>query len=84
MVKIRRKKFVFMTEFWYWEDDSFIRKLLNNFTKFMSKDSDSIFAMGTNAYNCYTNFGVEKDKIFMHPQCAVDYSKKSTFDLRSK
>ncbi|AKB29739.1 hypothetical protein MSSIT_3020 [Methanosarcina siciliae T4/M] len=84
IAKIRRKKFVFMTEFWHWEDSSFCRKLLNKFTRLVSKTSDSIFAMGTSAYTCYRNFGVDKDKIFTHPQCAVDYSKNPTFDLRSK
>lgn len=84
IAKIRRKKFVFMTEFWYWKDTTFSRTFLNRVTKYISKNSDSIFAMGTNAYNCYLNFGVSKDKIFMHPQCAVDYSTMPTFDLRSK
>lgn len=84
IAKIRRKKFVFMTEFWYWEDTSFTRQYLNKFTRHISKNSNSIFAMGTNAYNYYTNIGVDKDKVFMHPQCAVDYSKQSVFDLRSK
>ncbi|KKH27276.1 hypothetical protein DU37_05625 [Methanosarcina mazei] len=41
----KQKKIIFMTEFWYWEDTSFVRKLLNKFTKVMLKDSDSIFAM---------------------------------------
>jgi len=84
MAKIRRKKFIFMTEFWYWQDTSIIRKILNRFTKVVVKNSDSIVAMGTNAYRSCIELGIQKEKVFMHPQCAVDYSGLPVFNLRAK
>ncbi|KKG75435.1 glycosyltransferase family 4 protein [Methanosarcina mazei] len=83
-VKLRRKKFVFMTEFWRWQDTSFTRKVLNKFTRLIAKNSDSIFAMGTNAYRSYIELGVKEEKVFMHPQCAIDYSELPMFNLRVK
>ncbi|MDI9395921.1 MAG: glycosyltransferase family 4 protein [Euryarchaeota archaeon] len=82
--KARRKKFVFMTEFWRWQDISIIRKTLNKFTKIIIKNSDSIFAMGTNAYQSCLQLGAKKDKVFMHNQCAIDYSGLPKFDLKNK
>jgi len=84
MAKIRGKRFVFMTEFWYWQDTSLIRKILNRFTKIVVKNSDSIFAMGTNAYHSCIELGIKEDRVFMHPQCAVDYSGLPIFNLRAK
>lgn len=82
MAKARGKKFVFMTEFWYWQDSSFRRKILNRFTKIIIKNSDAIFAMGTNAYKSCVELEAANEKLFMHPQCAVDYSQLPRFDLR--
>lgn len=82
--KIHRKKFIFMTEFWHWQDTSFTRKILNRFTKTIIKNSDSIFAMGTNAYQSCIELGAKKDRIFMHNQCAVDYSELPKFNLKEK
>lgn len=84
LAKARRKKFVFMTEFWYWKDTSLTRKVLNKFTQIVVKNSDAVFAMGTNAYNSCINLGIRKDKVFMHPQCAVDYSKLPTSNIKFK
>ncbi|OEU41977.1 hypothetical protein BGV40_12055 [Methanosarcina sp. Ant1] len=84
IAKVRGKKFIFMTEFWYWQDKSFIRKILNRFTKIVVKNSDSIFAMGTNAYRSCIELGIKEERVFMHPQCAVDYSELPTFNLRVK
>ena len=84
MAKVRGKKFVFMTEFWRWQDTSFIRKILNRFTKVVVKNSDAIFAMGTNAYQSCIELGIKEEKVFMHPQCAMDYSKLPTFNLKVK
>jgi glycosyltransferase involved in cell wall biosynthesis len=83
LAKSRRKKFVFMTEFWYWQNTSIKRKILNKFTQIVVKNSDAIFAMGTNAYLSCLNLGISKDKIFMHPQCAVDYSNLPKSNIRS-
>ncbi|KKG51280.1 glycosyltransferase family 4 protein [Methanosarcina mazei] len=84
IARIRGKKFVFMTEFWYWQDSSLMRKILNRFTKIIVKNSDSVFAMGTNAYLSCIKSGIKEERVFMHPQCAVDYSKLSTFNLRAR
>jgi len=84
IAKVRRKKFVFMTEFWYWKDNSPARKILNRFTKVIVRNSDSIFAMGTNAYLSCLELGVNNEKLYMHPQCAVDYSGMPVFNLRMK
>ncbi|MDD3245963.1 MAG: glycosyltransferase family 4 protein [Methanosarcina sp.] len=84
MAKVRGKKFVFMTEFWHWQDTSFIRKILNRFTKVVVKNSDSIFVMGTNAYRSCIELGIKEERVFMHPQCAMDYSEFPTFNLRTK
>jgi len=80
--KISGKKFVFVTEIWCWKNASGLRKILNKFTKFIAKRSDAIFAMGTKAYNSYIEMGVDPNRIFMYPQCAVDYSGQFTFDVR--
>ncbi|AAM31802.1 putative glycosyltransferase [Methanosarcina mazei Go1] len=82
--KLSGKKFVFMKEFWHWEDTSIVRKILNKFTKVVVKNSDSIFAMGTNAYRSCIELGVKEEKVFMHPQCAVDYSGLPVFNLKKK
>lgn len=84
IAKLRRKRFVFMTEFWYWEDVSFTRKILNNFTKIVVKNSDAIFAMGTNAYNSCIKLGTKKEKVFIYPQCAVDYSRLPILNLKMR
>ncbi|AKB69081.1 glycosyltransferase family 4 protein [Methanosarcina mazei] len=68
-------KFIFMNEFWYFEDSSFTRKILNSFTKYIVKNSDFVISMGTETYQNSLRWGVEKNKMIMYPQCAVDYSK---------
>ncbi|AKB25966.1 hypothetical protein MSMTP_2497 [Methanosarcina sp. MTP4] len=84
MSKLCRNKFILITEFWYWKNTSFTRKVLNEFTKYIARSSDSIFAMGTKTYQSYLEFGVSEDKIFAHTQCSVDYSKQTSFDARKK
>ncbi len=84
ITKIRGKKFVFMTEFWYWRDTSFKRKVLNSFTKIIVRNSNAVLAMGTNAYQSCIESGTKEDRIFMHPQCAMDYSELPIFNLKTK
>lgn len=88
--KLRGKKFILVTEFWCWKSFSLSRKILNLFIKMIANNSDAILALGTKAYNAHINLGVKIDKMFVYPQCAVDYTSlpirdlKKEFDLNDK
>lgn len=84
MSKICGNKFILITESWHWRSISFTRKFLNEFTRYIAKSSGSIFAMGTKAYRSGLESGVNEKKIFMYPQCAVDYSRLATSDIRKE
>lgn len=81
--RISHKKFMQMTEFWAWIDDSTSRRLLNALNRFMSRNSDSIFAMGTKSYNSYLSMGVNANRIMMYPQCSLNYTMHPAEDLRT-
>ena len=82
--KMSQKKFVFMIEWWCWNAKSLHIKILYAFTKYILKHSDAIFAMGTKAYNSSIEIGVTHDKLFMYPQCALDYSNQFTGVIKDK
>ena len=84
IAKITGKKFIFWTEFWYFPSNTFIRRLLNLSTRFIAKHADAIIATGTKAYKAYQGLGINRDKIFTYPQCAVDYSEIPAKDLRKE
>jgi len=84
VAKIRRKKFILWTEYWHWTANNFIEKLLNSFTLFIAKHADAIIATGTKSYKAHLSVGIPSKKIFTYPQCAIDYSKTSTKDLREE
>ncbi|ETA69098.1 glycosyltransferase [Methanolobus tindarius DSM 2278] len=80
--KIKNKKFILMTEFWHWNNSSFYRKIINLSIRMIAKRSDAIFAMGTKSYSAYSSMDVSSDKLFVHPQCAVDYSNNPVKNLK--
>lgn len=84
IAKLTRKKFIYWTEFWHWENTSTTRKILNSTTFFISRHSDAVIATGTKAAQAQAGIGVDKDKIFTHPQCSVDYSQIYISDFREK
>ncbi|CAD6492196.1 MAG: D-inositol-3-phosphate glycosyltransferase [Candidatus Argoarchaeum ethanivorans] len=84
IAKITGKKFIFWTEFWSLPSNSFIKRLLNISTRFIAKHSDAVIATGTKAYKTYLKLGVPVEKIFTCPQCAIDYSRTPTKDLREE
>jgi glycosyltransferase involved in cell wall biosynthesis len=81
--RIGHKKFMQMTELWAWIDFSMYRRFLNVLNKAISRNSDSIFAMGTKSYNFYLDMGINDNKISMYSQCALDYTGCPIEDLRT-
>jgi len=81
LCKIKNSKFILMSEFWYWRDSSFYRRFVNMLTRTIAKRSDAIFSMGTKSCKSYFSMGVNPNKLFMYPQCAIDYSNNSVHDL---
>jgi glycosyltransferase involved in cell wall biosynthesis len=80
--RISNKKFMQLTEFWLWIDYPVYRIFLNKLNRIMSRNSDSIFAMGTKSYESYLEMGVNPNKIIMYPQCSLDYSNKPTENFK--
>jgi len=85
LAKLTGKKLIFWTEYWYWDNDTVIKRLRNLFSKFMARHTDALIATGTQSYEFNLSIGVSKEKMFTYPQCAVDYSNTSnTKDLRKE
>ncbi|MEA1894779.1 MAG: glycosyltransferase family 4 protein [Euryarchaeota archaeon] len=84
IAKITGKKFVLWTESWCWTSNNLTRRLLDLFTIFIAKHADAVIATGTQAYNSHLNIGVGKEKMFTHPQCAIDYSEAPIKDIRKE
>lgn len=84
IARITGKKFILLTEYWHWTSNSYPERLLNLFTRFIAKRADAIIATGTKSYEAHLGFGVENEKNFKCIQCALDYSKLPTKDLRKE
>ena len=84
IARITGKRFILLTEYWYWASNSIIERLLNLFTIFIAKHADAIIATGTKSYEAHRSLGVNSEKIFKCIQCALDYSKLPTKDLRKE
>ena len=83
IAKITRKKVIYWTEFWYWENHSLIRKLLNSCTFYIARNSDSIITTGSKAYFSFLKLGVSKEKMFTHPQCSAYYDVGNAVNLKA-
>lgn len=74
LAKLTGKSLIFWTEYWYWDSDSFIKRLRNFFSNFMARHTDALIATGTQSYEFNLSIGASKKKMFTYPQCSVDYS----------
>jgi glycosyltransferase involved in cell wall biosynthesis len=79
--RLKKSKFIFLTEFWHFSSEKLIRTLLNLFTKTIARNSDAIISMGSRTSLELLTWGVEPDKIYMHPQCSLDYTEIVVPDL---
>ncbi|MFH1787888.1 MAG: glycosyltransferase family 4 protein [Candidatus Altiarchaeota archaeon] len=81
--KLSGKKFVLWNELW--DYPPLLRfSVIKPLVKFMARKSDALIAAGSKARQLYMSFGASKEKIFVAPNCAVDYGKIKTGNLREK
>ncbi|MFH1836259.1 MAG: glycosyltransferase family 4 protein [Methanobacteriota archaeon] len=81
--KLRGKKFILWNELWDYPP-LFRFKLIKPLLRFMTRKSDALIAAGSKARDLYLEFGGKPEKIFISPNCAVDYKNAKIWDLRSK
>jgi glycosyltransferase involved in cell wall biosynthesis len=84
IARITEKRFILLTEYWYWAPKSLAERLLYQLTRFIARHADAIITGGTKSYEAYLGFGVKNEKIFKCIQCALDYSNLPTKDLRKE
>lgn len=84
IAKVTGKKFILLTEYWYWSSNNLSSKLLNLITRFVARNSDAIIATGAKSHEAYLDFGIENTKIFKCIQCSIDYSNLPTKNLRDE
>ena len=82
--KITGKKYIIWGEDWYWASNTHFKKFKYLYLKFIVKNVDALIATGTKSYKFNLSLGVNSKKTFTYPQCAVDYSKMHSGDLRKK
>lgn len=82
IAKITGKKFIFLTEFWFFPSISYIDKIKNYYTKYMLRHSSAVIVTGSKSYEQMLDFGINIKKIFKCIQSGIDYSKMPVVDIR--
>lgn len=81
--KLSGKKFVLWNELWDYPH-LFRFKLIKPLMKHITVKADALIAAGSKARELYLEFGGQSEKIFIAPNCAVDYGKDKPKDSRSE
>jgi glycosyltransferase involved in cell wall biosynthesis len=81
--KLSGKKFILWNELWDYPDIPRFR-LIKPLLKFMTRKADALIAAGSQAHELYIAWGADEEKVFIAPNCALDYRDKRTEDLRER
>jgi len=81
--RLSGKKFILWNELW--DYPVLLRfRLMKPFLMFMTRNADALIAAGSKARELYLAWGASKKKIFIAPNCALDYAPAEVEDVRGK
>ena len=81
--RLSGKKFILWNELW--DYPVLLRfRLMKPFLTFMTRNADALIAAGSKARELYLAWGASEKKIFIAPNCALDYAPADVEDVRGK